>query len=74
MSPYRLAAHLATAFLTFSLLVHTGFQVVCAVTYTGSTYTGITYCRGVRLCDDGSLITIGIEGEECLPWGYVIGA
>lgn len=27
MSPYRLAAHLATAFATFSLLVHTGFQV-----------------------------------------------
>lgn len=27
VSPYRLAAHLATAFATFSLLVHTGFQV-----------------------------------------------
>ena len=27
VSPYRLAAHLATAFATFSLLVHTGLQV-----------------------------------------------
>lgn len=29
VSPYRLAAHLATAFATFSLLVHTGLQVYC---------------------------------------------
>ncbi|CAM9161321.1 unnamed protein product [Scytosiphon promiscuus] len=28
VSPYRLAAHLATAFATFSLLVHTGFQAL----------------------------------------------
>ncbi|CAN0199221.1 unnamed protein product, partial [Ectocarpus sp. 12 AP-2014] len=28
VSPYRLAAHLATAFTTFSLLVHTGFQAL----------------------------------------------
>lgn len=27
VSPYRLAAHLGTAFVTFSLLVHTGLLV-----------------------------------------------
>lgn len=47
VSPYRLAAHLGTAFVTFSLLVHTGFQV--KTVGGGGRFCGsppVAYCAG----------------------------